>query len=355
MKQIFSLCFTLAMCSDVMGQNNRMTSELIAEINNLKVVADSLYELEQDKKAIPYYEKALSLTKSDSLIMAIKNTLGNCYASQKQYDLALTTYQEALAISQHFTQVNPKFAAINVAKTWSNIAMLHRKQKNYDKAIEGYKKSIEILEKLVIEGAIEEEIHIAKNQTFLAMCYGEGNEIEKSQEAFFKALDIWQQRLLKGEKQYLKNYNSTLNNLGILQGFYLKENNFLKIIELETKRAKCKEALMDILDGGRYTTASHYGLLAFFQVAAKQYSVAEQTARYGFSIDSSVTKLKSVIAHALLFQNKDDEAKKIYEELKTQKDISNKPYSVVLLTELGGFKELGLDEQQIIKARKWIQ
>ena len=64
--------------------------------------------------------------------------------------------------------------------------------------------------------------------------------------------------------------------------------------------------------------------------------------------------IRTNLCHALLFQNKDTEAKAEYDALKNQHDADGKSYRDILKEDFDALKQAGLDKKQLDKARKWV-
>ena len=85
-----------------------------------------------------------------------------------------------------------------------------------------------------------------------------------------------------------------------------------------------------------------------------EYAQAERAARRCLALDAQQTLVKTNLAHALLFQNKDAAAQAEYNALKTQKDAEGKSYRALLKEDFDALEKAGLDKKQLDKAQKWI-
>ncbi len=98
-----------------------------------------------------------------------------------------------------------------------------------------------------------------------------------------------------------------------------------------------------------------YGSLARYDLFINQFAASETAARRGLALDGTQTWVKTNLCHALLFQNKDADAKAAYNALKTQKDNLGENYRDVFLEDIKTLRAAGLDAAQLDKAEKWMK
>jgi hypothetical protein len=100
--------------------------------------------------------------------------------------------------------------------------------------------------------------------------------------------------------------------------------------------------------------AYQFGYLAEAQFLSKQFTEAEQSAQLFLEIQASNSAIKIVLAHALLFQNKDMAARKMYNDLKIQRNTEGVSYRIILKEDFDALEQAGFDKKQVDKARQWL-
>jgi hypothetical protein len=85
----------------------------------------------------------------------------------------------------------------------------------------------------------------------------------------------------------------------------------------------------------------------------KSFTQSEKIARWAVNFFQLNSRIKAFLAYSLLFQKKDDEAKKILDELKIKYAKAN--YDKKILRDLDRFSFLKFDKDQIDKAIKWVK
>lgn len=132
------------------------------------------------------YQKALAIfldlehenkKQTDSVLLIIKNNLGNIYADLGENSKALKKYQEALTISEK--NKNKK----NQAKILKNIGAIYISWKNFKLAKSYYYRGLEIA-----KGSDDNQL-IGDCYNNLGTVYEQENDLIKAQKLYFKALD----------------------------------------------------------------------------------------------------------------------------------------------------------------------
>ena len=98
-----------------------------------------------------------------------------------------------------------------------------------------------------------------------------------------------------------------------------------------------------------------YGNLAWFQLLARQYNEAEQSARKGLSTDDTRIWIKTNLAHALLLQGRFDEAMAIYTVIKPLKNDKNESFARICLEDFEEFDKAGIKSPDIDKVKKFLK
>ena len=124
-------------------ENNNFIDAQLVSLNNLGIV----YRKQDDIiNALYYYKSVTSLAKkikrktlNNKISISIaKNSLGNIYASLKQYELAIKQFKKAIVIQK--SNKNLKGLAIN----YQNIGKAYESLNLFDEALDNYQKSLKI-------------------------------------------------------------------------------------------------------------------------------------------------------------------------------------------------------------------
>ena len=97
------------------------------------------------------------------------------------------------------------------------------------------------------------------------------------------------------------------------------------------------------------------GSLSYYLLFLKKFPESEMSARWALEKDDTQTWVKINLAHALLFQNKYDEAEKIYEELKTSKDINGVNFVCSILKDFDQLEKNGITSGDVNKIKKLLE
>ena len=123
------------------------------------------------QKAIPYYEKALTILKSQNknhpYLHILYNNLGNAYGANGEFALAIDYLQQAIDIAPNIRRVGVRYN--NLGNTYLRVGEL-------EKAIPNFQKAIEKL--LPFKGLLLEEL--ARPYHNLAICFREQKKLEEA-------------------------------------------------------------------------------------------------------------------------------------------------------------------------------
>jgi len=97
------------------------------------------------------------------------------------------------------------------------------------------------------------------------------------------------------------------------------------------------------------------GSLSYYLLFLKKFPESEMSARWALEKDDTQTWIKINLAHALLFQNKYDEAEKIYQELKASKDINGVNFVHSILKDFDQLEKNGITSRDVNKIRKLLE
>ncbi|MDR0872954.1 MAG: tetratricopeptide repeat protein [Prevotellaceae bacterium] len=296
---------------------------------------ERLFEL-----SVPFLQSAIKL--DSTYVMAYAN-LGIAYTELENYPQAAQVFQKALDLDINSNNIC----------TYNNIGIFYIKQKEYDNAIMFFEKSIT-------------KSHIEPNYTNLATALTEKGDYEKAVEHFKTAIRLNPNSYRAYHNlgtAYLKQENNelaietfrkaiTINpyisdayiNLATIYG---KQDSILQTIEnleqairlnphnvatssyqtpysLDNRTikkngqpfiSKSSIVYIPVIKPNGKEFAKPYGNLSFYYILTKNYQKSEQSAQKGLSIDSTQTWIKTNLAAALLFQNRYEDAEKVYSEL----------------------------------------
>ena len=179
-------------------------------------------------------------------------------------------------------------------------------------------------------------------------------QYDKAQKLYNRALTLRQKALLSSFAHYESEYNRVFSNFGQLRDTFASQNNYTKAVEIQTKCVQSIEILRGVLENGDTRAAQEYGSLSWFALFEIEFTVAKNAARRGLELDATQTWIKANLAHALLFQNNNAEAKIVYDALKIQKSTQGNSFRNALNADFDALEQAGLDKKQLDKARKWV-
>ena len=282
--------------------------------------------------------------------------LGAYYQTINKMPKAETYYLKALDIYARLSKSNPQQFEPDLALTLMNLGDYYSDINNkLSEAKQYYQQSLDIYERLAKSNPQQFEPNLA----LILNNYGYFNVVnkqyDKAQALLSRALALRQKALQNSQTYILVEYSRVFNNLHSLSKSFVEGKKESKAIEIQTDLAKSLEILVGIIKDSPAEAAKLYGDLSQCKLFARQYAAAEQSARHGLSLDPSQTWINVNLAHALLFQNKDAEAKKIYDALKIQKYTDGRSYRDVLAEDYNALEKMGLEKKQLDKARKWVK
>jgi tetratricopeptide (TPR) repeat protein len=281
--------------------------------------------------------------------------LGSYFTAVNRMSEAEKHYLQAFNIYLRLAKNNPQQFESDLAYTVMHFGRYYSAVKNLPEAEKCYQRSLELYTQLAKNNPqqFEPDLAFILND-YGVFCRDNNLQYDKAQAFFSHALNLRQTALLNGHTYIVKEYNRVFNNLGKLRDTFNFGKSYLYALEIQVERTKSQEILRGILDGGQTAASLEYNSLAWQQILSKKYAAAEQSAQKGLALDASQTFIKTNLAHAFLFQNKDADAKKVYDELKMQKNTEGASFLMILKEELYTLEQAGLNKQQLDKARRWV-
>lgn len=104
-------------------------------------------------------------------------------------------------------------------------------------------------------------------------------------------------------------------------------------------------------------SANQYGNLSWYQLHARQYPEAEQSARQGLALDSAQVWINTNLATALVLQGKYSQAETIYKALKDipYEQDKSKTYREIFLEDLAALEKAGITHKDFVRVRKLLK
>jgi tetratricopeptide (TPR) repeat protein len=185
----------------------------------------------------------------------------------------------------------------------------------------------------------------------LGFIYGEMRKKYLALENFQKAFDIfsniYQQTNIEEYKNWADMMQDIINDL--------KKTYAQRIKEVKEKIDEFRG--IEQINGARQMVATLYGNLSWYYLFERQFVQAEKAARKALELDSTQQWVNTNLAHALLFQGKFDEAKKIYLSMKDKvyEEDETKKYKDIFLADLKELEEAGITNKDVEKIRKLLE
>ena len=358
-------------------------------LNNL----GSLYtDLKEYPKGLKVCEEALeifeNLAQNDSKVnVSTAQTLNNLAILHfyiGEYENALKEHAKALEIRRALAQENPKLYLADVAQSLNNLAYLHNTIQEYPQATEEYGESMGIYKKLAEENPKAYLPDVAMTLNNLAFLHANINEHRTALEGYYEALAIYRKLTEEHPKAYLLTIAVILQNIVyshfILEDYskvleecseealaiyrkFAEENpktflfnvgisllNLAEVYQTFNKYEKSLEVSQeawDILKNliEENQTYFPYAMLALnnisgYSLLTKKITQAEQFARQTLEYDDNIF-YQINLAHALLLQNRYEEAEPIYRALAQALNENNETYTQTLLDDLEKLEKAG--------------
>ncbi len=342
------------------------------------------------------YEPFLALT---------QNNLGNLYYKKNDFIKAKSSYLESLEIRRRLSLINPIIYEPDVATAQSNLGNLYTSQKDFVKAEGSYLKSLEIRKRLAVSNPQIYEADIANTQINLGNLYLTKKNFIRSEAAYIEALSIFKQLAKTNQSIYKPLIAVTQKNLGSLYLEIKKYDLAKKMLEgsltiydtlmnnyPETYITLWSQSLQNLIrlyfaaldtmvvDSAKvhlqYTivtlfnklhlagikenwvivgSATSNGNLSWYQLFARQFKEAEQSACKGLLIDSKQVWIKANLAHSLLLQGKYEEALEIYKQLKQLKKADGQTYASKCLEDLAKLENEKITHSDLKIIREFLK
>ncbi len=370
-------------------------SELATNYLNLSnMYADNSRLEEAESLLIKAYGlfSALSLAEPEKYEQYMAGTtlnLGNCYARLGKTSLATDMYDKTLKIRTKMAVNNPELYSASLGKAYMNIGNFNAVNGYKIEALSNYNKSLDIYRALaknnpdqyaaLIENlsnniyllGIDDSPQIApKKEPSLAGTvipkleealktikdYNSQEKYAQSRDKLIETLRICTFKMKGDHNAYDHIYMNILSEATTLRKIFEQKNQFTEVVNILAEVDESLEYVNQSSDG-KYTQQyeNNAGALSWFYLFVRSYAKAEKAALNALAIDKNQIWIIVNLSHALLFQNRYDEAVVFYTALKDAKDESGKSYAQFCLDDLDALEKAGITHPDISKIRELLQ
>ena len=313
------------------------------------------------KKAYDIYKRLTADNPQTYLpyIATVQNNRGNLYCDKNNFDKAEQAYKESLSIRKKLAEDDPEIFEADLANTYYNMAIFYTKRNDYANAKLNYEASYAIRKKLAAFDCSTFGSNFSVTCNNLGKIYLQLKDFAKAENVLIESLTTLEKLMNDSSNNCIKDasltgilllstYAALVNTAGTDTGKQILQQ---KQVSVEQKLNNW--AIKDSDAAKNY--AVYYGGIAKYFLFFLKFKEAEQFTRKGLSVDSSLNDLKVILAPALLFQNKYDEAAKIYLQLKFLKDASGKSYAELCLQDLDTLQRKGAVNADVEKIRNLLR
>jgi tetratricopeptide (TPR) repeat protein len=170
----------------------------------------------QFKKALPLYEKKLSLSKNKIERSISLNSLGNLYSDTSRFREAEKAYIEALNIRRESVKKNKPAYLPYVATSLNNLGALYYKTKRFKSAEKVYIEALNIRRESAKRNKSAYLPKVATSLNNLGILYKKTSRFKSAEKVYIEALNIRRESAKKNKAAYLPDVATSLNNLGAL-------------------------------------------------------------------------------------------------------------------------------------------
>ncbi|PWK28490.1 tetratricopeptide repeat protein [Arcicella aurantiaca] len=375
---------------DVARSSNHLGSIMIGRGN--KVAREKLqYALE----ICDYLEKEKPSTFNTDIKALVLNNLGSLYANLEKCDSSIIYLEKSLKIKTELAKKNPSGYEKDLIEIYLNLGICNEKIKQNNKAEINYNQALNISRKLFLSNPIpyakkhhilldnlsqfylniqnKEQLHNVFEQSLNDFDFLEKKDSIKYLEIktqfihlyqvfcfrdsteYSKLIDLLIMMVNTYEKIALTNPNSTTQN-DYWQRSYEIIKTFPEIIKDDstaTRRVLLQKEIVHFFKIKPFKEPKILSLnlnnLSWYQLLAKDFKSAEQSARESSFANNQDTSINSNLAFALLFQGKFEESKAIFSKIDIQTEKR------LILRDLLIFERKGITHKEVSKIRKMLE
>jgi tetratricopeptide (TPR) repeat protein len=251
-------------------------------VENLWTLANFLYHQNNTLKAITYYERALSLSKTDELIGTFSNSLGAAYSAVNKMPEAEKYYLQSLGIYTQLAQSNLQRFEPYLAGIAMNLGNYYSDVNKMPEAGKYFLQSLEIRTRLSKSNPQQFEPDLAKIAMNLGNYYSDVNKMPKAETYYLQALDIYMRLSKSNPQQFdlylattamnLGNYYQTVNKMPEAERYYLQSLDI---------RTRLSESNPQQFEPDLAFILNNYG---YFHFVNKQYDKAQDLLSRGLAL-----------------------------------------------------------------------
>jgi len=358
-------------------------------LNNLGVLLQKNNEMGGAKQS---YEEALQIRRKLAektpdvylpYVAMTLNNLGVLLSDNNEMGGAKKSYEEALQIRRKLAEKNPDVYLPDVAMTLNNLGALFYTDNEMGGAQQSYEEALQIYRKLADKNPWVYNLGVALTDINVGLFYEQ--LLKSTGEMSIKAAGL---ELMRDAEQRLaifpdahprvQEYRPKIERLTQFfndfdEAAFQLQKQIERLSALETanetekdphKKVQRQQEIISLLSeiekampGNEEVAnliAARYGSLAWYQLFVRQFAEAEQSARAGLAKDPSEEWINTNLALALLYQDKWEAAKQIYEKLK-DKPYNDSTYLTTFLEDLEALEKEGITHPDVQKARALLK
>jgi tetratricopeptide (TPR) repeat protein len=273
---------------------------------------------------------------------------------QRAFGEAKALYTEALKITEYFMKVNPVEFNFVHAIVLTTLASVEEDMNDFENAQVHYDKAINIWTQLVQDNPDIYAIDMAQMLLTRAYMYYRLKDFEKTDHDYREAFNLLRGLQKAEPDETTRMLTISLNTYARLLYEIKEPEKAVPVFEECLYWAEKSDARIDADQRG---AAYLYGDYAFIQLQHKQFMLAERSSRRGLELDSTQTWIYTNLALALLFQDRYDEALKIYRRWK-DRPYPNPPlptFREAFLKDFDDMENLGITHPDVAKVRELLK
>lgn len=209
----------------------------IESIPILMEYANFLYEQRNFEKAIDWYNQILKRNTSPFITANINNILGSIYFIKEEYSKAEELYYSAIDTYDSIIPKDYYLYSPSKAETLINLAILYKSTRNFNEALSPFNEALEINREFSSIYPDKYLSSYAINLMNLASLHNELRNDSISVDYYLEAIMLFDSLSQFKQDEYKSHKATSLNNLGLI---YYKNQKYQEAIEaIEAMNASC--------------------------------------------------------------------------------------------------------------------
>jgi len=317
-------------------------------------------------------------------VAATQFDLGQLYQDQKAYDKAEEAYLKVLEIRQRLAKDNPLQYKLKLSTTQNHMGRFYRKMKSYYKADEYYLKALEVRKQLATDNPDRYNVFVANTARNISRLHQDllENTLDMKYQTSGLTYARMSEEVLSIYSTGTRDISDDLRKTALLLRYFeniTREGAFvnpryMQVQSLKKKNQKESDTPPKVANQEQSVTileaifreypendtivsklAKANGILARNYLFVSQFKKSEQVAKKGLKIDDSQEWIHSILALALLYQDKLSEAKAIYVQFKGEPYNKDKSWEEVFLNDLSDLEAAGISHPDFEKIKKLFE